>query len=67
VLLLDLDWLLVFFVFHGFLELLSLHILIGLKISIEDHPLRSLVGESGNFWRIGLDTFVSDWKVESLG
>lgn len=65
-LLLDLDGLLILLVLHGLLHLLSLLVLVGLKIGIENHPLSGLKREVGADWRVGLDTLVSDGQVEGL-
>jgi len=67
VLLLDLNWFLVFLVLHLFLKLKSLHILVGLHVWVKDHPLSSLKGEVGAHGRVCLHTFMTNRKIESLG
>lgn len=67
VLLLNLNWfVLVFFVFHGFFDISSLRLLIFVHVSIENLPLSSFSCEVTLNWWVSLDTFLSDWKIESL-
>ena len=66
-LLLNLNWLvLVFFVFHGLFNVSSLSLFVLVHVSIKDLPLSSFSCKVTLDWWISLDTFLSDWKVESL-
>jgi len=66
-LLLDLNWLvLVLFVFHGFFDVSSLDLLVLVHVSIKDLPLSGFSCKVTLDWWISLDTFLSDWKIESL-
>jgi len=66
-LLLNLNWLvLVFFVFHGLFNVSSLSLFILVHVSIKDLPLSGFSCKVTLDWWVSLDTFLSDWKVESL-
>ena len=66
-LLLDLNRLaLVLLVLHGLFNISSLDFLVLIHVSIKDLPLGCFGGEVGLDWRVGLDTFFSDWQVEGL-
>lgn len=68
VLLLLLDWLLILGpTLHLLLELSPLHVLPGLHIGVEDHPLSGLKGERGDLRGVGLDALLSQGQVEGLG
>ena len=58
---------LVLLVSHLLLELLSLHILVGLHVGVKDHPLGGLQGEVGADGRVGLNSLFSHGEVHSLG
>ena len=61
-----LDWLLVLLVLHLLLQLLSLQLLIGAQVGVEDLPLGGLEREVGTLGRIGLDALLSQGEIEGL-
>ena len=66
-LVLNLNWLvLVFFVFHGLFNVSSLSFFVLVHVSIKDLPLSGFSCKVTLDWWISLDTFLSDWKIESL-